>query len=125
MGPFSLARMNPSRRSVGGGPSRRMLLVEEPHHLRRGVGSFDVGVGAGAAPSRPGVPEAVDRPLLYDGATLSVTLSGAGVSVTVGDLPPSHRDQRDRLARRVTPARSGVSRPVVREKLFGVARVYG
>src|SRR5215213_6053228 len=111
MGPFSLARinssttpyigrgthvdtrapaivfiLNPSRRSVGGGPSRRMLLVEEePHHLCRGVGSFGVGVGAGAAPSRPGVSEVVDTPLLHDGATFGVTLSGAGVSVAVGD----------------------------------------
>ena len=59
-----------------------MLLVKEPHHLRRGVGAFGVGVGAGAAPSRPGVSEAVDGPLLHDGATVGVALGGAGVSVT-------------------------------------------
>src|SRR5215207_10882011 len=115
----------PLHRSVGGAPPRRMLLVEEPHHLRRGVGSFGVGVGAGAAPSRPGVPEAVDGPLLHYGATVGVTLGGAGVSVTVGDLPLSHRNRRDRLARRDTAARSAVHRPVVREQLSGVARVYG
>ena len=95
-----------------------MLLAEKPHHLRRGVGAFGVGVGAGAAPSRPGVSEAVDGPLLHDGITVSVALSGAGVSVTVGDLPLSYRYRRDRLARRVTAARSAVRRPVVRKQLF-------
>src|SRR5215210_3094846 len=113
------------RRSVGGAPGRRMLLVEEPHHLRRGVGSFGVGVGAGVAPSRPCVSEAVDGPLLHNGATVGVVLSSAGVSVAAGDLPLSHRDWRDRLARRVTAARGGVHLLVDREQLFGVARVYG
>ena len=112
-------------RSVGGAPGPRMLLVEEPHHLRRGVGSFGVGVGASVAPSRPRVSEAVDGPLLHDGATVGVVLSSAGVSVAAGDLPLSHRDRRDRLARRVTAARGGVYLLVDREQLFGVARVYG
>src|SRR5215207_1876704 len=112
-------------RSVGGAPGPRMLLVEEPHHLRRGVGSFGVGVGAGAASSRPGVSEAMDGPLLHNGTTVGVALGGAGVCVTVGDLPLSHRDRWDRLACRVTAARSAVHCSVVREQLFGIARVYG
>ena len=102
-----------------------MLLVEEPHHLRRGVGAFDVGVGASAAPSRPGVSEAVDGPLLHNGTAVGVALSSASVSVTIGDLPLSHRDRRVSRSRRVSVAGSAVPRPVVGEQLFGVARVYG
>src|SRR5215212_43399 len=69
--------------------------------------------------------EAVDDPLLHNRATFGVALGGAGVSVTVGDLPLSHRNWRDQLARRVTAARGAVRCAVVRQQLFGIARVYG
>jgi hypothetical protein len=75
-----------------------MLLVEEPHHLRRGVGSLGVGVGAGEASARPGVPEPVDRLQLHDGATAGVVVGGAGVGIPAGYLPPARRRLRGRRA---------------------------
>jgi hypothetical protein len=67
--------------------------------------------------------EAVDDPLLHNRATFGVALGGAGVSVTVGDLPLSHRNRRHRLTRRVTAARGSVRRPVVSEQLCAVAEM--
>src|ERR1700722_4309121 len=47
---------------------RQRMREEEAQHLARGVRAARIGVGAGGAAARPGVPGAMDLPVLEDGA---------------------------------------------------------
>src|SRR5215212_9991342 len=98
------------------------VLVEEPYHLRGGVGSLGVRVRTGGATARPRVAEPMDSPALDNGPPSGVTVGGAGVGMSAGNLSLAHRPARRRSARLVS-ATSGLGGAVVFEQVIGVARV--
>src|SRR3954453_13497862 len=69
---------------------RVCLLQEEPEHLAAGIRPARVGVGAGRAPTGPGVAGSVKHPLLEDRTSALVSLDGASVGGPALRLPAVH-----------------------------------
>src|SRR3954453_5233638 len=69
---------------------RVFLLQEERQHLAAGVRPARIGVGAGLAPTGPGVAGSVKHPLLEDRTSARVSLDGAGVRGPTLRLPAVH-----------------------------------
>src|SRR4051794_29792875 len=65
------------------------MLKEEAEHLARGVGSAGIGVGAGRAPTGPGVAATVNHPLLENGLAVTGRVQGPAVGMPPGTWPPS------------------------------------
>ncbi len=90
------------------------VLEEEAQHLVRGIGSVRIGLGASTASARPGMPGAVDDPLLEDRLPAPVNVESAALGTPAGDPAVLHRclqvDHRGRLG--------------LRDDLVAVARVY-
>ena len=66
------------------------VLEKEPEHLPCGIGPLRIGVGAGGAAARPGMPSAVDDPLLEDHLPAAVSVESAAISMPAGDPAVLH-----------------------------------
>ena len=84
--------LRPRLLQLGRLPGRGMrVLEEEAEHLPGGVRPARVGIGAGRAAARPGVPGAVDRPLLEQRPPGGIGVDGAAVGVAARHLTALHR----------------------------------
>src|SRR5689334_8769492 len=86
------------------------MLEEEAQHLARGVGTARVGEGAAGTAARPGVPGAVDDPLLEDDLAIGRRMERAAPGAAAGRAPLLHRYFERRRRRRLRDHRVAVGR---------------